>query len=335
MNRFTAAWLAREQDYVQTVNEAILPYNRARRTDETVAGGGGVPIFTSRYLPDGTARGTVLMIHGFTESGDKFAELIFSLLHHGLAVVTLDHRGHGRSWHPAGVDHPSTTHVDRFDDYVEDLRQVIERIVLPLPAPRMLFAHSMGGAIAARYLEEHDGVFERAVLSSPMIAPNTGGIPPWVTGLICRAATLLGRGRRHVFVAHPYAGPEDFATSAASSAERFAWWDGVKAAHAEYQNACPSYGWTLESVKVTRTLLRPGAVERIRIPVRLYTAENDASVLPEPQRRFAARLPHGEQILVRGARHEIYRSPDEVMGPWWDGVLAFLLEACGSPEQTD
>ena len=74
-------------------------------------------------------------------------------------------------------------------------------------------------------------------------------------------------------------------------------------------------------------VLESGAVERIDIPVRVYGAEDDNSVLPGPQADFAARLKHGERVVVEGAKHEIYRSNDEVLFPWWHGILAFYRGA--------
>ena len=61
------------------------------------------------------------------------------------------------------------------------------------------------------------------------------------------------------------------------------------------------------------------------MPLRLYTAGEDRSVLPGPQIAFVERLRRGERILVPGARHEIYRSTDAVLFPWWRGVLDYWL----------
>jgi lysophospholipase len=49
-------------------------------------------------------------------------------------------------------------------------------------------------------------------------------------------------------------------------------------------------------------------------------------VEPEAQEKMASRLPKGERKVVSGAKHEIYRSPDEVLFPWWREILAFLAE---------
>jgi lysophospholipase len=77
---------------------------------------------------------------------------------------------------------------------------------------------------------------------------------------------------------------------------------------------------------VTRRLLAPGKPESVSVPVRIYTAEDDNQVEPEAQEKMASRLPKGERKVVSGAKHEIYRSPDEVLFPWWREILAFLAE---------
>ena len=76
----------------------------------------------------------------------------------------------------------------------------------------------------------------------------------------------------------------------------------------------------------SKVVLAPGAVERIDIPVWLFTAEDDHSVMPDAQKAFAARLRRGRRTLTPGSKHEIYRSQDEVLFPWWRGILEFFDE---------
>jgi lysophospholipase len=77
---------------------------------------------------------------------------------------------------------------------------------------------------------------------------------------------------------------------------------------------------------VTKQILKKGEVEKIACPVRLYTAETDGSVLPEPQEQFISRVRQGNRVFVKNARHEIYRSEDGVLFPWWHDVLSFLKD---------
>ena len=242
----------------------------------------------------------------------------------GFSVVAYDQRGHGRSGRSPCISDSSVTHVEHFDDYVSDLKMVVDRLLAPMPEPHMIFAHSMGGAVAALFLEKYPDVFRAALLCAPMIAPSTRGFSVPAARAVCLAAKLAGRGRRHPFFMKPWSGPEDFSTSCATDPARFAWYDEIKTSREEFRNSIPTYNWTLESLGVTGRILAPGAPEKITCPVLLCSADKDYSVMPEPQKSFIGRVPHGKQIFVRNSRHEIFRSVNDVFFPWWHQVLEFF-----------
>ena len=322
---FNADGLVRSDHYAGTMNDVVLPWLAGRRTDTTVAGEGGVPLFCSRFDAE-EPRGTVLIVHGFTENAEKYDELIHSLLRSGYSVVAYDQRGHGRSWRDPAISDISLTHVNRFGEYVADLKAVCDGVLAAMPKPWLLFAHSMGGAVSSLFMEQYPGVFAKAALCAPMIAPNLGGLPPAAVKLLCGTLGLLGRDKKRVFASTPYVGREDFATSCATGRERFDWYEALRARTPEFQNNGPTFGWTLEAIGASKAVLAPGAVERIGIPVQLFTAQNDSSVMPDAQKAFAARLGNGTRTLVPGSKHEIYRSPDAVLFPWWRGILEFFSE---------
>ena len=329
--RFNEDGLVLSEHYAETMENEVLPFLKAREQRLTVEGQGGKPLYCVRYDAD-APKGTVLVLHGFTESTEKFTELYYSLLQNGLSVAAYDQRGHGRSWRDeAAKKDISLTHIGNFNEYVRDLERVCDEALKGMPRPWMIFAHSMGGAVTGLFLERHADIFSRAALCAPMIAPQTAGMPRLTVEMMCRFFKLIGQGKRRVFISKPYDGPEDFNAGFASSRVRFAssrvrfdWYDKIKKKHREFWNNGPSYSWTLEAIKVTKRLLASGAPEKIACPVKLYTAENDNSVLPEPQQQFIGRVKRGERVLVKGAMHEIFRSTDEVLFPWWHDVLTFL-----------
>lgn len=320
---FNPDYLISSQDYAGVMDTVVLPALEEREKQAILHGKDGTPLYCVSWDAD-TSSGTVLVLHGFTENAYKYSELIWSLLQNGFSVVAYDQRGHGRSGRVQGLSDPSVTHVDAFEDYVDDLSIVCDQILAPMPRPHMIFAHSMGGAVAALYLENHPDTFAAASLCAPMIAPNTSGVPVFAASAICSVAGLLKHGKRHPFFMKPWSGPEDFNTSCATDPVRFAWYDAVKTAREDFRNSVPTYQWTRESLKVTQKILAPGAPEKIACPVLLSTAEHDFSVMPEPQGKFIERVPDGKRIFVAGARHEIFRSKNEVFFPWWHEILAFL-----------
>ncbi len=318
-------FLVCHEHYQQTMDSVVLPQLDHVRQMVTVSGADGKPLSCHIYSAE-ASRGTVVIVHGFTENAYKYSELIWSLLQNHYSVVAYDQRGHGFSWRSEHLADLSLTHVDSFSDYVLDMKAVCDTCLTGMPEPWMVFAHSMGGAVTSLFLERCPEVFSRAVLCAPMIAPNLSGVPAFAVSAICRTAKLFGCGKGRLFLSKPYSGPEDFATSCATDPDRFAWYDAVKASHPEYHNSSPTYSWVLESVHVTRMILAPGAPERISCPVLLFTADQDFSVLPGPQKDFINRVPSGKHVFVSSSRHEIYRSTDEVLFPWWHSVLEFFIE---------
>ncbi len=323
--RFNPDGLVLAASYAQTMEQDVFPYLKARQKDTNVSGYGQKPLFCSQFTAD-QPRGTVLIVHGFTENAYKFSELIYSLLQNQFDVVAYDQRGHGRSWRDEKIQDFSLTHVDHFRDYERDMEIIVDTVLSKLPKPWLLFSHSMGGAVSGLYLEDHPEVFSCAVLCSPMIQANMGAMSPAAVKLLCHAAKLFGQGRKRVFVSKPYTEKEAFEDSCAMGRERFDWYENLRFSRKEFQNNGPSYAWTLESVKVTEMLLATGAPEKIACPVRLYTAELDNTVLPEAQEKFISRIRNGSHQLVKGAKHEIYRSADDVLFPWWHDVLSFFKE---------
>ena len=321
--RFSDDYLILENDYAAVMDGAVRPWLHDRGETVTAEGFEGRPLCVRRYGPEGAPKGAVMMIHGFTESAVKFSELIYSLLRQGYAVVAWDQRGHGASWRdPKAAGDLSLTHVGRFSEYVRDAAIVYDRFVAPVKGPRFAFSHSMGGAVLGLLMEERAGLFDKAVFCAPMIAPRVAA-PLSVVKALCAAEKGLGRGAARAFISKPYAGPEDFDSSCATGRARFEWYEALRAGTPMYQNNGPSYSWVLESVSVTKRLLAPGAPEKTACPVRLYTAQLDTMVDEKAQEAFARRLPRGERRVVQGAKHEIYRSQDEILFPWWHEILAW------------
>lgn len=123
-----------------------------------------------RTLP----KGVVLVVHGLGEHIERYDSLAFALREQGWWVVGYDQRGHGRSPGERGA-------LTQRDDLLADLGMVVKRLraLAPqLPGPLVLMGHSMGGAVASRYVAEGLAASPAAwyrpvdglVLSSPALA---------------------------------------------------------------------------------------------------------------------------------------------------------------------
>lgn len=113
--------------------------------------------------PLSPSRGTAVIAHGLGEHCGRYAPLARFFRERGYSVVRFDHRGHGRSPGARGaLPHPRTL--------LDDLATVIDRARRELPGGELiLLGHSMGGAIAARFVAEEVRRVDRLVLSSPAL----------------------------------------------------------------------------------------------------------------------------------------------------------------------
>lgn len=268
--------------------------------------------------------GAVVISHGFTESAEKYRELIYYFLQAGYSVFALDHRGHGRSYRE--IEDTSLTHIGKFSDYVADLDRFVQKIVRPnaVNHPLYLFGHSMGGAVAAMYLSQNPVTFRRAVLNAPMICPNTGRIPRGGAALLARLACLTGNAKKRVMGFESFDEEESFDESCDTSFARFEYYRQKRLHYRHLRNNSPTYGWLLQATGVTKPLLKKENCATVQAPVLLFRAEHDNMVRPKPQDTFIERIPHGELVEVKGAKHEIYMAENEILQPFLDEILTFF-----------
>ena len=315
-------WIT-EENYDEQMHTEAEPYLAARMEsgfDERVK---GQPIYYEHYRAD-APKAVIVISHGFTESILKFTESIYYMLQAGYEVWGLDHRGHGRSYR-ANND-PCVVHAERFEDYVEDLRHLTEMRVKPAAGalPVYLFCHSMGGCVGARIIEQYPALFDRAVLSSPMLGVVLGGIPAPVACAVLRVKGAGAKGREPMSPAAFTETEEDFPASAANSDCRFRYYTRKKLADTRLQTCAPSMNWILEAVRASRLACSKRETARIRIPVLLLQAGRDTYVRADAQERFAARVPGCELLHLPALKHELYMSDSPDLIPYWERIFAFL-----------
>ena len=161
-----------------TVLPGLKPFHQSG-AEETAA---GVPVRWDWYGCE-KPRGSILISHGFTESGFKMIEMAWYFHQMGFNVMTFDHLGHGYS-RKEGAD-VSLTDVKAFSDYLEAVGKVDKVMREKGGGPYFLYAHSMGGAVGALYVKAHPDAFRGAVFTSPMIRARrhrAGGLPSGTRG---------------------------------------------------------------------------------------------------------------------------------------------------------
>lgn len=123
----------------------------------------GLPLFVRQTSSAGMCpRRTLVVVHGAGEHSQRYDHWARMLVQHSWRVVSLDHRGYGLSGGLPG-------HIDRFEQYLSDLDQVWHAFSL-VPDETIVFGHSLGGLISARYAQTRPQSMCGLVLSCPLLA---------------------------------------------------------------------------------------------------------------------------------------------------------------------
>lgn len=118
-------------------------------TEDTFKGVADRNIFFRTWRPAGTARGVVVISHGFNAHSGQYAWVAEQFVANGFAVYALDHHGRGKS-------DGERFYVEKFTDYTTDLHTFVGIAKSREPGlPVFLLGHSAGGVIACNYVLDH------------------------------------------------------------------------------------------------------------------------------------------------------------------------------------
>ena len=319
-------FVIKEKTFAHLMEDTVEPFLAGRRKEFQIIREADKALYCVCYDAD-APKGTVIISHGFTETAEKYLEPIYYFVKHGYNVYQPEHCGHGRSYRL--VEDLSLVHIDRYERYATDLLAAAKEAKQAHPQmPLFLLAHSMGGGIAAAALSLQPELFAGAVLSSPMIRPLTGTTPWPVAKLLAKLLCSMGKAKQYVPGGHAFDGKESFEDSAATSRERFAYYQKKRNAQPLFQMNAASCGWLNETARLNRYLMNEGW-KQIQTPLLIFQAQDDTFVSAAEQDRFAGKVKAAgkvpvEKHCVDGTKHEIYNSEDRVLLSYWKEILAFL-----------
>lgn len=312
-----------EEIYREKMQEGVEPLLHEIRQSGYFSREEENKIYYEKYL-NPRAKKSIVLCHGFTENTEKYKEMIYYFYRENFNVFILDHQGHGKSYRK--VEDYSITHVEDFMDYVEDLRMFMKRVVEPdsKNLSVILYAHSMGGAIGATYLEKYPGDFKKAIFSSPMFEIDSGRVPKCVGRLLAEFKILTGHKKDYLFVHSRFNEKEQFEDSCAISRVRYDYFFHKRLSNPEYQNYCASYSWFKQSILATKRLLRPTNLARIQIPVLVFQAEKDSVVKARGQYQFAKGVKNATLVFVPDSKHEIFMANSDIITAYLNRMFQFI-----------
>lgn len=299
-------WRVVDEDAFPSAVSEMTAALEAVRVSGTYKAFDNVNIFYEYFLAE-RSKGSVVIVHGLSEFSKKFYEMIYYTLQQGYNVFIYDQRCHGLS--DRLTDKRELLHVSDFEDYVKDLSQFVDEIVRKADdKPLYLYAHSMGGAVAALYLAKHSHKIEKAVLSAPMFEPIVKQVPVPIARMGVAVGRVVFGKKKQFFLTEEFDPNPSYKPSHGSSRARFDHYMTLRRENPEYQSSPMSFGWVLESLYVGKKILRPKTLRNITTPILILSAENDTMVNNRPQYEFAQRYVNCQLITMKGATHALLGS---------------------------
>ena len=262
----------------------------------------GLKLFWRRWRPD-APQAVMLVVHGLGEHSGRYLHVASYFAERGFAVLALDYRGHGRSDGPR-------VHVNRFDDFVEDLSLLRTKALVDHPSlPLLLVGHSQGGLIVIRSALQAPEALAGAIVSSPLLGLHPSSRPGPLLAAASRALSVVAPALRlsnnvdATLVSRDPAVVEAYRRDPLVS-HRVSprWFTSLLEAIEDTFQAAPSW----------------------RVPLLLMSSGDDRLVDSDAAARWASLAPSGlvESVRWEGLYHEMFNEPEQAavfrrMESWW------------------
>ena len=299
-----------EDDYEIKMENVVVPWAKDNVRDTYFTASDGARLHYHFAIPE-DPKAVIVMVHGFCEFYPKYHEMSYYYYQMGYAFFFLEQRGHGFS--RRYVEEMDKVTVDSYDSYVQDLKEfitfVIDREESVKRLKKILFAHSMGGAVSSLYLIKNPDTFDAAILSSPMIKMSIGNHSEFSVRMLMALSVILRWNEKFVPGQSGFTGVEDFENSSTLSPKRFHYIFTQRVNHKQYQTWGGTYAWTRASIKATDYLDKN--LEKIKTPVLLFEAGRDNKVEASGIQALRNRGKNVQYEYLSESKHEIFNSTDK------------------------
>lgn len=294
-----------------------------------------VQIEYMRFGAEKGEKGSLVVVQGFGETYSNYIELFYDLHNQGYSpIYALDHRGQGGSTHFV-PGQPQKSMIDDFANFAKDLNTFVGRIVL---ADRnvdreklFLVAHSMGGAVAADYLQTFSNhPFKKSVLYAPMFKIANKDLSEWALDNI---SSRLARTQPFCSAVAQEYSPQPRFTDNSLSSSALRWIGAIDTyrGRGKQEILATTYCWLSQSLQAVRHRVRPNA-GKVNIPMLVFSAEKDRIVDNCGQYRYVLNARETTVLAnVPDSRHQPHMERDEIRESVLEQTLCFLekdAESC-------
>ncbi len=292
--------------YLKTTDGALLRYRHYK------------PLTQSNVKPN------ILICPGRATAIEKFENVIEGLRDRGYNVWVMDWRGQGLSTREAG----RKGYIEDYRVYLNDLDLFIRTFLKTdfSTRPLVVLAQSMGGHITLRYIADHPGLIDAAVLTAPMLDINTGIYTTPVAHALSKLMVWLGLGKSYVYkqgdynpVNQPFEG-----NILTYNQELFYYHRHLQIDNPDIIVGGVTFGWVKASLDSIGYLNQPDTLKKINVPIHIYAADEEEVVNNAPLDFVSKHIPNCRYEILQGTRHQLLAEREEVLEHIYNGIDQFI-----------
>lgn len=236
------------------------------------------------HIPN-APRAVMTLVHGFGEHQGRYAHMISYLNAQGIAVVTMDLRGHGISEGKRGVCHD-------YSLMIADIGAQLEKAKRTFPdLPQYLYGHSMGGGIVLRYVTQavRAGELSGVIASAPLL-----GLPKPLPKAQVFVVKTLRKFAPNATLPNPIPGEQ-----ISTLPEQQALYEADTLNHGKL-----GVGLAVDMIENGETVLSRAST--LQLPVLLMHARDDQLTASAASEAFAKLAPNCELHIFEDCEHEMH-----------------------------
>jgi lysophospholipase len=275
----------------------------------------------------GSNGGAVVICPGFREVIEKYFEVTKEMAGLGFSVWIMDWHGQGGSDRFLD-DNPQKMYNEGYEEHIDTLRQFASEVVQTASGRVFLLAHSMGAHIGLRCMKEHPGIFDKAVMTSPMFDIKTPGFVRPVARVIIYWANRLHWLKKYAPGGRDWSARDEMFAGNIKTSDptRFRAVAEIMSEKPELKMGLPTYGWVFHTFESCNILNKESYLKEIKTPVLMGIAGDDQIVESGAEVRACKLMPACTAVEIPQARHEIWMERDDLRAPWLAQVGAFLRD---------
>ena len=275
------------------------------------------------FPPEGEARGTLVLMTGYSEFIEKYFETIGDFTRLGYLVVMPEWRGHGLS--DGDGREPTRLHLQDFDQNLSDLEDRWEKLVAPLPKPHFGLAHSMGGQISLRAVQAHPEWLSGLAQCAPMHGLPIPSHLAAIAKFVARLYRLLGKADSWNPLQGQAVRPGNAETNdVTNDFDRFRRTGTLYVSDAQLQVNGASLGWFATAEKAMADSRRPAFLQSIKTPLFIGTAGQEKLVDNKAHAHVLTHVQNGSGKFYADGMHELMMEKDAVRDEFIADVAAFF-----------